>query len=59
MDANGTVISGTASAGAAGKKVFVTDWTAPNTGRFHIAVGSEGLDRTGMYWLSIIKDATN
>ena len=51
--------SGTASAGAAGKKVFVTDWPAPSTGRFHIAVGSEGNDRTGMYWLSIIKDATN
>ena len=58
-DSNGNPISGTASAGAAGKKVFVTDWTAPSTGRFHIAVGSEGADRTGMYWLSIIKDATN
>ena len=58
-DENGNEISGTASAGTAGKKVFVTDWTAPNTGRFHIAVGSEGNDRTGMYWLSIIKDATN
>ena len=58
-DSNGNPISGTASAGAAGKKVFVTDWPAPSTGRFHIAVGSEGADRTGMYWLSIIKDATN
>ena len=58
-DENGNEISGTASAGAAGKKVFVTDWTAPSTGRFHIAVGSEGNDRTGMYWLSIVKDATN
>ena len=58
-DANGNAISGTTSAGAAGKKVFVTDWTAPSTGRFHIAVGSEGTDRTGTYWLSIIKDATN
>ena len=58
-DENGNPISGTASAGAAGKKVFVTDWPAPSTGRFHIAVGSEGADRTGMYWLSIIKDATN
>ena len=55
-DENGNEISGTASAGAAGKKVFVTDWTAPSTGRFHIAVGSEGNDRTGMYWLSIIKE---
>ena len=55
-DSNGNPISGTASAGAAGKKVFVTDWTAPSTGRFHIAVGSEGNDRTGMYWLSIIKE---
>ena len=58
-DSNGNPISGTASAGAAGKKVFVTDWTAPSTGRFHIAVGSEGNDRTGMYWLSVIKDASN
>ena len=58
-DENGNEISGTASAGAAGKKVFLTDWTAPSTGRFHIAVGSEGNDRTGIYWLSIIKDATN
>ena len=58
-DSDGNPISGTASAGAAGKKVFVTDWTAPSTGRFHIAVGSEGNDRTGTYWLSIVKDATN
>ena len=58
-DANGNAISSTASAGSAGKKVFLTDWTAPSTGRFHIAVGSEGNDRTGTYWLSIIKDATN
>ena len=58
-DSDGNPISGTASAGAAGKKVFLTDWTAPSTGRFHIAVGSEGNDRTGTYWLSIIKDATN
>ena len=55
-DSNGNPISGTASAGAAGKKVFVTDWTAPSTGRFHIAVGSEGNDRTGTYWLSIFKE---
>ena len=58
-DSDGNAISGTASAGAAGKKVFLTDFEAPSTGRFHIAVGSEGADRTGTYWLSIIKDATN
>ena len=58
-DEDGNAISGTASAGAAGKKVFVTDWTAPSTGRFYIAVGSEGTDRTGTYWLSITKTATN
>ena len=58
-DSNGNPISGTASAGAAGKKVFVTDWTAPSTGRFHIAVGSEGNDRTGTYWLSITRKANN
>ena len=28
-DANGNAINGTASAGSAGKKVFLTDWTAP------------------------------
>ena len=58
-NANGNDISDTASAGAAGKKVFVTDWTAPSTGRFYIAVGSEGNDRTGTYWLSITKKVTN
>ena len=58
-EANGNAISGTASAGDAGKKVYVTDWTAPSTGRFYIAVGSEGTDRTGTYWLSITKKATN
>ena len=58
-DANGNAINNTASAGAAGKKVFLTDWTAPSTGRFYIAVGSEGTDRTGTYWLSITKKATN
>ena len=55
-DANGSTISNTASAGATGKKVFLTDFEAPSTGRFHIAVGSEGNDRTGMYWLSIYKE---
>ena len=55
-DANGNNISGTESAGAAGKKVFLTDFEAPSTGRFHIAVGSEGNDRTGTYWLSIFKE---
>ena len=55
-DANGSTISNTASAGAAGKKVFLTDFEAPSTGRHYIAVGSEGADRTGMYWLSIYKE---
>ena len=58
-DSDGNAISGTSSDGAAGKKVFVTGWTAPSTGRFHIAVGTEGTDRTGTYWLSITKKATN
>ena len=39
----------------AGKKVFLTEWTAPSTGRFHIAVGSEGDDQTGIYWISMVK----
>ena len=54
-DANGNTINNTSSAGAAGKKVLLTDWTAPSEGRFYIAVGSEGNDRTGIYWLSITK----
>ena len=54
-DANGNDISGTESAGDAGKKVFLTDWTAPSTGRFHIAVGSEGTDQTGIYWISMVR----
>ena len=58
-DANGNDISGTESAGAAGKKVFLTDWTAPSTGRFHIAVGSEGDDRTGIYWISMVRRNQN
>ena len=54
-DADGNAISGTASAGDAGKKVFVTNWEAPSTGRYYIAVGTEGTDRTGTYWLSITR----
>ena len=50
-DADGNAISGTASAGDAGKKVFVTNWEAPSTGRHYIAVGTEGTDRTGIYWI--------
>ena len=42
-----------------GRRSSITDWEAPSNGRFYIAVGSEGNDRTGTYWLSIIKDATN
>ena len=48
-DSNENAIGGTASAGTAGTTVFLTDWTAPSTGRFYIAVGSEGTDRTGTY----------
>ena len=54
-DADGNAISGTASAGAAGKKVFVTNWEAPSTGRHYIAVGTEGTDLTGTYWISITR----
>ena len=53
-NANGTSIGGTSS-GAAGRDVSVTDWEAPSTGRFYIAVGSEGSDRKGMYWIGITK----
>ena len=38
-----------------GKQVFVTDWEAPSAGRFHIAIGTEGTDRTGTYWISMTK----
>ena len=48
-DSNGNAIGGTASAGAAGTTVFLTDWTAPSTGRFYIVVGSQGTERTGTY----------
>ena len=54
-DADGNAISGTASAGDAGKKVFVTNWEAPSTGRHYIAVGTEGTDLTGTYWISITR----
>ena len=58
-DADGNAISGTASAGDAGKKVFVEDWEAPSTGRYYIAVGTEGTDRTGIYWISITRKVLN
>ena len=58
-DADGNAISGTASAGDAGKKVFVTNWEAPSTGRHYIAVGTEGTDRTGIYWISITRKVSN
>ena len=54
-DANGNAIAGTASTGSVGTTVFLTNFEAPRTGRFYIAVGSEGNDRTGTYWLSIFK----
>ncbi len=57
--ADGNTISGTASAGDAGKKVFVTNWDAPSTGRHYIAVGTEGTDRTGIYWISITRKVSN
>ena len=57
-NANGSLATGSTSSGV-GKNVTITDWEAPSNGRFYIAVGSEGNDRTGTYWLSIIKDATN
>ena len=56
-DADGNAISGTDS--AAGRTVFLTEWEAPSTGRFHIAIGSEGTDLTGMYWLSMVRKNQN
>ena len=54
-DANGNAITGTTSTGSIGTTVFLTNFEAPSTGRFYIAVGSQGSDRTGTYWLSIYK----
>ena len=54
-DADGNPATNSPSS-AVGKNVTVTDWEAPSTGRFYIAVGSEGNDRTGIYWLSIYKE---
>ena len=54
-DESGNAIAGTASTGSIGTTVFLTNIEAPSTGRFYIAVGSEGTDRTGTYWLSIYK----
>ena len=54
-DESGNAIAGTASTGSIGTTVFLTNFEAPSTGRFYIAVGSEGTDRTGTYWLSIYK----
>ena len=54
-DESGNAIAGSASTGSAGTTVFLTNFEAPSTGRFHIAVGSQGSDRTGTYWLSIYK----
>ena len=39
--------------------MFVTNWEAPSTGRHYIAVGTEGTDRTGTYWLSITRKVSN
>ena len=53
-DSDGNAVSNSPSSGV-GKKVFVTNWQAPSTGRYYIAVGSKGTDRTGTYWISITK----
>ena len=57
-DADGNAVTNSPSSGV-GKKVFITNWRAPNTGRYYIAVGSAGTDRTGTYWISITKKIAN
>lgn len=42
-----------------GKKVNITNWQAPSTARYYIAVGSDGTDREGVYWLSITRKLGN
>ena len=54
-DTNGNPATNSPSS-AVGKNVTVTDWEAPSAGRFYLAVGTEGADRTGTYWLSIYKE---
>ena len=54
-DADGNLTANSPSS-AVGKNVTVTDWEAPSAGRFYLAVGTEGADRTGTYWLSIFKE---
>ena len=54
-DADGNLTANSPSSGV-GKNVTVTDWEAPSAGRFYLAVGTEGADRTGTYWLSIYKE---
>ena len=54
-DSNGNAIAGSASTGSIGTTVYLTNFEATSTGRFYIAVGSQGSDRTGTYWLSIYK----
>ena len=54
-DTNGNPATNSPSSGV-GKNVTVTDWEAPSAGRFYLAVGTEGADRTGTYWLSIYKE---
>ena len=54
-DSSGTAIGGTASSG--GRKRASVDFQPNSTGRYYIAVGSQGQDRTGLYRISVTEAA--
>ncbi len=54
-DSSGTAIGGTASSG--GRIRASVDFQPNSTGRYYIAVGSQGQDRTGLYRISVTEAA--
>ncbi len=54
-DSSGTALGGTASSG--GRIRASVDFQPNSTGRYYIAVGSQGQDRTGLYRISVTEAA--